>query len=280
MGPGGVACRPWEVVLDSLLNTVSQEREELVGKQKELSLLEQELMDEELVLSTLQGGVDRFEERYLRRVGQRYAEMDDIKARVLEMAARFHPENPETHDQARMAREQARQSQAESHFDREPGPVEPASDEASFEPTEELKKLFRDVAKKIHPDLTTEPEERERRNRWMTRLNEAYTASDATAIREVLKEWQVRQTPEDRDQVRQQLTRVLKQIGQVRHRLHQIKKDKERIAQSDMARLKRFVEEGEAEGRDVLADMAREVEENIQSLKTRVAQLARDCALM
>jgi chromosome segregation ATPase len=139
-------------------------QEEIARKKQELEKLEQQLAENELDLSTARRELHLFENRYQRAVGSRYAELDRLKASVLEMATRIHPESKDFRSQAEAAREQANQSAHNWEVRQE------ESDLELPEPSEELKKMFRDAAKRIHPDLTTDPEERERRHALMARL--------------------------------------------------------------------------------------------------------------
>jgi multidrug efflux pump subunit AcrA (membrane-fusion protein) len=59
---------------------------ELEKKKSELSALEAELSQRELELATAQAELHTFERRYLRVVGVRYAELDDIEAQIAEGA--------------------------------------------------------------------------------------------------------------------------------------------------------------------------------------------------
>jgi hypothetical protein len=74
------------------------------------------------------------------------------------------------------------------------------------------------------------------------------------------------------------LSRLLKQIGQVRHRFNQIQTELEQLTLSEMFRLKDFVQNSEKQGEDVLSDMVVDVEEKIQNLRIRVKNLALDCS--
>src|ERR1700674_3904387 len=88
------------------------EEEELKKKQAELSELESKLADQELFLTNLRSELSAFERKYVRLVGQRYAELDDIEARIAEQFARTHPQDRRAHDFATEARSQAEASKA------------------------------------------------------------------------------------------------------------------------------------------------------------------------
>src|SRR6185437_4455398 len=64
-----------------------------------------------------------------------------------------------------------------------------AASASGFNPSEELKKLYREVAKTCHPDLADDDEERAHRHTFMTRANEAYEANNAERLAQVLGEW-------------------------------------------------------------------------------------------
>ncbi|MGQ9555648.1 MAG: exonuclease domain-containing protein [Anaerolineae bacterium] len=56
----------------------------------------------------------------------------------------------------------------------------------------ELKALYREVAKLVHPDLATDQVERERRTRVMAEANAAYERGDVETLRRILREWKPR----------------------------------------------------------------------------------------
>ena len=258
-------------LMNSITRSLGLNQEEVVRKKLELEELEQQLAENELELSTARRDLHLFENRYQRTVGCKYAELDRLKASVFEMATRIYPDSKDFRSQAEAAREQAEQSAHNWEVHQEKTDLELP------EPSEELKKLFRDAAKKIHPDLTTDPEERERRHALMARLNQAYELGDLEQVQAILNDWEV---INDWDQLTpgKQLSRLLKQIGQVRHRFNQIQTELEQLKLSEMFRLKDFVQNSEKQGEDVLPAMVVEVDEEIQNLRIRVKNLAIDCS--
>ena len=75
------------------------EEKEFDKKLTELKELESELAQRELELATFYGELRAFEIRYLRIIGTRYAELDDIEAQLAEIQARLKPKgkHPQKH---------------------------------------------------------------------------------------------------------------------------------------------------------------------------------------
>ena len=142
-----------------------------------------------------------------------------------------------------------------------------------FEPTEELKALYRQAAKELHPDLTTDEEERARRQRAMAELNRAYEECDAERIRQILDQW--RSSPEHvrGDDTAAQLVRVIREIAQVRKRLDAIKAEAEELARGELYRLKKQVEEATTRGQDVLAQIVKQLDDQIEQTKARLNEV-------
>ena len=242
---------------------------ELRRKKAELASLEQSLADNELLLSTYNGELHLFEKRYNRTVGTKYAELDEVKAKVLELAANFYPNQREFQESAQSARERANESAGETQ-------KIPLPKEEKFAPTEDLRKLYREVAKKIHPDLTTDLKERNRRHDLMARLNKAYDEQEEGKIRSILQEWEEGIHNEEALGVGARLVKTIRKIAQARQRLDRIMLEIEQLQNSEMFKLKEKVDAAGKEGRDILAEMVSDIEEKIETIKTGIRSLAFD----
>ena len=53
---------------------------------------------------------------------------------------------------------------------------------------EQIKNLFRELARRFHPDLTSDPEEKKWREEIMTRVNQAYSNRDLKALRSLAEQ--------------------------------------------------------------------------------------------
>jgi hypothetical protein len=65
-------------------------------------------------------------------------------------------------------------------------------------PSEEARKLYRELARKAHPDLAQEEDERKRREEFITRVNAAYARGDEALLRELAEEWAAGPVPPER----------------------------------------------------------------------------------
>lgn len=250
--------------MSSVTQVLSPQAEALQARRRELADLRRQLADKELELSTENSQLHLFERRYQNVVGPLYAELDQVKAQVLGLASKLFPKADNFREEAESAREQAREFKEES----------PEVEKPEFNPPENLKKLFRRVAKRIHPDLASTANERERRHDLMAKLNQAYDGLDEEAIRLILLEWEAEEPAQEKLELGEQLVRVVNQVAQVRKRLREISDELEDLQLTEMFQLKINIESAELEGRDLLQEIADDIEEKVRNTKTRVRDMA------
>ena len=145
----------------------SPEEEELELKLAELANISELLVEKELELTTLRNAVLHFEHRYLMEVGIKYVELDEINAQIAEKMARQNPQDTAFQEESETARETANSTAKEFHSHEIPKEEEFSKD---FKPSEEIKKLYRQIAMKIHPDRATGEKEKEYITRRMHHL--------------------------------------------------------------------------------------------------------------
>ena len=230
------------------------EEEELARKHEELAYLETEMAQGELDLATFLAELQAFESRYLRIVGARMADLDEIEAEMAETQARQRPDDTRAQRKAASVRDQARES-AEAR-----GTAQEAGQVARFEPSPELKALFRDLAKRIHPDLSTDEQHLVRRTTLMAEANSAYRRGDSAGLERILTEWESAPEAVQGEGTAAELVRVIRMIAQVRRRLETIDTETAYMRQSDLHQLKLAVEDSEAAAHDLLAEMATELD--------------------
>jgi chromosome segregation ATPase len=233
------------------------EEEELARKREELAQLEAELADRELDLATLRTELHRFEQTYLRVVGVRYAELDELLAQIAELQAKQAPEDEDAQHQAAEARARADDTARASEDAAETAVTE------RFEPSPSLKSLYRELAKKVHPDLADNEDDRSLRTRLMAAVNRAYEDGDEARLVAILREWENSPETVSGEGPGADLVRTIRKIAQVRLRLDAIQSEMDQLKATDLYVLMARASEAEAQGRDLLASMATALEEEI-----------------
>jgi hypothetical protein len=249
-----------------IIRRLKPEEEEILRKREELAVVRATLAERELELVDLRSQLVAFEGRYLRQVGILYAELDEWKARISELQARLDPSAAAT-ERARAARDQARHTFDDAHGK--------ASEAHDFAPSAELKNLFREVAKRIHPDFCRDSADLERRNRLMAKANRAYEAGDSEALQRILDEYHDGADAVEGEGIGAELIRIIRQISHARERVSVIEAELAALRQSEIALLKRQAEERGQEGRDLLAELASALREKIERAKRKHEALAK-----
>jgi len=244
------------------------EEQELEKKRAELAVLEEELAQRELEVETLEGELRSFERHYLRMVGVKYAELDEIEAQIAEHLARAKPKNKKAQAKAQEARLKAEDSAGATQ-----DAVVEGAEREEFKPSESLKKLYREAAKSFHPDLTTDEDERERRHRFMAEANQAYQDRDEERLQAILREWKTSPDTVKGEGVGADLVRTIRKIAQVQARLSAIDEQMESLKKSDLYRLRMKVIAAEEDERDLLTEMAEQLDGDIAEARKRLETL-------
>ena len=218
-------------------------------------------------MATLHAELRTFENRYLRIVGVRYTELDEIEAQIAEALAHLNPKDNKAREKAEKARYRAQES---SHAT---GNIQEQKEPLRFKPSENLKKLYREVAKLIHPDLATDEEERLRRQQLMAEANRAYEEGDEERLRAILQEWESSPESVKGAGTIADLVRVIRKISQVEERLRTIEIEITQLKESDLYKLKIKVEVVEKERHDLLSEMAGQIDKQIADARKRLAEI-------
>lgn len=254
--------------MESLSACALPEEQELAAKRDQLAALEGELAQAELDLTTLQAELHSFEREYLATVGIRLAQLDDLEARIAEAIARRRPQDTEAVDHATHARAQANDTAAAfENITHQP------AQQPEFKASEDLRTIYLQVAKAVHPDLTTDEAEKARRHKYMAAVNEAYAQGDVERLKAILQEW--RSSPEaiTGDDTGAELIRSIRKIAQVNARLGIIRRELDMLCQSELFLLRQKVLESQTAGLDLLRAMSDDIDAQIRAARQRLKAL-------
>jgi len=233
----------------------------------ELEVLTQELSELELELATAQAEIAEFTRRYATLAGTRMAELDRLQAEIAIMRAEREPDNSAARRHADQAQSQAEQTQREHQRFADLGREETPA----FAPSGDVKKLYRQLAQKIHPDRARDEQDRAWRTQLMAEANRAYRGGDETGLREILALWQegAGRTPAYREAAAP--AGLMAQVACVRRRLAEIEGELNRIYGSRLYELFAAANMARRQGRDLLQEMADRLDLQIAAAQAELA---------
>lgn len=236
--------------------------------QMEFVQLTQDVAELELELATAQAEVAEFTRRYYELVGRRMVELDSMQARVANEQAKHSPEDPDMQAAAEHQQKKAQQSARES----EKFAQASAADPQVFRPSADVKRLFRQLAQKIHPDRAIDEADRAWRTHLMSEANRSYRAGDATALQEVAARWQAGRGDLRVESVAASpaLT-LLRQVESMRARLLEIQRELQQLFGSRLYELFIAARQARRHGRDLLAEMAEKLDDTLRQLSQQFA---------
>lgn len=211
-------------------------------------------------------------------LGERVAEIARTKADLAVFSMRYRQQVGQLHeelDELQRAVAEAELGEISKRLEGEPRPSTASSADPRPEPaarftSDAIRKLFRDVAKMIHPDLADDESSRDRRHTLMIEANRAYALGDEERLRWVLDAWG--RSPEsvpgsDPEAIRE---RLMRRLAEVEEQLNACVADLAALRESPMCQLKVMVDEATAQGKDLIGDMVRRLERDILIERNRL----------
>jgi hypothetical protein len=231
-----------------------------------LSALEAQLTEREQELDSLRAELRHLQTRYLDEIGPCYAELSTLEAQVVELEVRLGLRPPPL-------------------FDEDEGDDEAGGDDARASscaspaaPSADLKRVFRDLAKAIHPDRAMDDRARYRRQSLMAEANRAYAERDEDRLRLILSAWERNADVAIDDEDADAGTRIRRRIALVDERLIAIAAELADLRSSAIWRLKGKIDDARAQGWDLFAEMILQVKREISRATMRLASLNRQTA--
>ncbi|MFJ5260702.1 hypothetical protein ACIQAC_09600 [Streptomyces sp. NPDC088387] len=170
---------------------------------------EQALIEYEIAVETFRVEVENFSRLHHQKLGPMYARLEELDAQIAEARA-ARTGDPEDVAQAQELRARVMPMpdveelfhgwmDGEGLFPESVAMLtdQPVRPPQRVRPSDEARRLYRELARKAHPDLAQEDGERARREEFITRVNAAYARGDEVLLRELAEEWAAGPKPKD-----------------------------------------------------------------------------------
>jgi hypothetical protein len=220
--------------------------------------LEVQVIERERELDALKVELQKLQDRYLAEIGTLYRELADVESSILEFEVRVG---------LREAPDPGTSSATEAEADAEA--VTDPSCSSNAPPSLELKKIFRDVARTIHPDLAMDEPARYRRHSLMAEANRAYAERDTDRLRLILHAWENDPDAVSDDDPMAGAKRLARLDGQ----LAAIDAECADLRRSAIYTLKIKIERTRAEGWDLFGEMRLQVSAELGRARARLRKL-------
>jgi hypothetical protein len=207
--------------------------------------------------ATLRAELAAFQSDYLRLVGVVDLQVQELEAKILAIVA---ARSGVLDDRVAAEAAEQRFRETTTAMGAIPAPAGPP-------PTEDLKTLFRDAAKRMHPDLVRDEAGRAHAEAFMKRLNQAYKAGDAEGIGNLVRQWETSPYATAAPMPAVDASPALHAaLAQAETRLAEAR-------DSELARLMEQSFQYSMQGRDLLLELRQDAEAALASARIRFAQL-------
>ncbi len=210
---------------------------------------EQALIEFEIAVDTFRIEVENFSRLHHQKLGPMYARLDELDAQIAEAKARRtgDPEDRAKADELRAlvmpmpgVEELFHDWMDSDGLSPEAAAMlneQPVRPPERVRPSEEARKLYRELVRKAHPDLAREEKEQARREEFLTRVNAAYARGDEALLGELAQEWAAGPAPEVRLSAGEELYARLEWLSRRKEWLTVVARDLEGSAIGSMLRM-------------------------------------------
>lgn len=211
---------------------------------------EQALIEFEIAVETFRVEVENFSRLHHQKLGPMYSRLDELDALIAEAKA-ARTGDPEDLRRARDARSLVMPMPGVDELFHDWLDSDGMSDDASamlteravrpperVRPSEEVRRLYRELVRQAHPDLAQDEAERERRDAFIARVNAAYGRGEEQVLRELAQEWAAGPAPaEPRLSESEELYERLEWLSRRKELLSVVARDLEESAIGSMLRM-------------------------------------------
>ncbi len=229
----------------------SYEQVTLAAKRAELAEWEARLAHAEPALANLKASARNFEIRYLQIIGGKYNELAAIESEIAKVQGLSLDDEPDWLNGDSLADDEIGCGQNRIHGDR-------------------VKKLYREFARKFHPDLAESDEARLHCTQLMVEANRAYESGSVEALESLVEAGKLQ---DDLLVGSPELIVITRRVQDTKAKVIECETEIAELTNAEMYRLQRRVEQADELGIDLFGDLMMQVERQIKKASNRLEAL-------
>lgn len=232
----------------ALVRQQSPEEREYARYLAEIEIRKRRVAEMQTELADFRETLGRFNAEYHARVGVLFVELDKLELAIAEYEFRITqlmtnphttPENLEqqTRQQFTAQREQIHEDEEETRYHQEAYREEQRRPQLDEESEASLKALFRELARRFHPDLAKTEDERRQREGIMKRVNAAFHERDIDALRAIGAEHEVDDAAFQAKPIGEKLVWAIREISRLDQLIETLGAERAALEASELAML-------------------------------------------
>jgi DNA repair exonuclease SbcCD ATPase subunit len=239
---------------------------------QQIAQAEAELVEREAELVDLRVELHAFRLEYDTRVGRTLEEIQTLKAEIerrRQRISQYRIWGPQGPPQANYVpvEEQYRRTWQQPPQPRPP-PAKPVDEAIEAQ----VKRLYRQLCLRFHPDLAQDAAEKTWRTEMMTAINAAYAARSLVELQALVKQAdRPAETEPDTDE--QRLAALQDRLRQIERRLEEVEREIDTLMHGPGVALSLEAKFAQRQGRDLLAEMAADAEEELAQKRAELDAL-------
>jgi hypothetical protein len=247
-----------------LLKADTNWRRTVERRREALALIQNELVELEAELAEKLAAINAFEFKLRARLQPLILRLERLDAEIRELLRNLRREVlvDVDEDWSAWSVDDEGAATAGDYRYRESGPPAPPP---QLDPAEgaKLKQLYRQLARRFHPDMAVDEADRIYRTQLMMAINAAYAAGDLAQLQALMLEPDAASLMEYADGDEQLAEALLKEIERCQRRIEEVKQELATLTGHESARLLRKVQQEAILGRDALAKIEQQLRDEI-----------------
>lgn len=215
------------------------------------------------------------------RLAQQSAEVLRVKAELNTFKVTYRQQVGSLHEQLEQLELEIAEAElgelAKNAADRADDPKQPGAAPAADRPeplprftSDAVRKLFRDVARTIHPDLSRDEATRDRRHTLMIEANRAYALGDEELLRSILQAWEKSPEAVEGSDPEAMRLRLVRRAAELEDQLAALAADLAAMRESPLGKLKTTVDDAARKGKDLVRETVRQLKRDIMAATNRL----------